>query len=114
MSRRETRAANKVEPHRSFTFGDLLREHRRSRPTKQAVVDSNVRLTYLELDDRVNRLANSLRTAGIGPGDRLAWLGQNSFRLLELLLARAKLGAIVCPINWRSSQPELLFVLDDL
>jgi long-chain acyl-CoA synthetase len=32
----------------------------------------------------------------------------------ELLVAAAKLQAIFCPVNWRSSDAELRFVLDDL
>ncbi len=97
-----------------MTFGDLVSEHRRSRPARVAVVDGDVRLTYVQLDDRVNQLANGLLAAGVAPGDRLAWIGQNSFRLLELLLAGAKIGAIVCPVNWRSSEAELVFILGDL
>ena len=97
-----------------LTFGDILGEHRRSRPRETAVVDDDVRLTYAELDARVNRLANALAAAGAGPGDRVLWLGRTSFRVLETLLACARLGAICCPANWRSSADELAFVLDDL
>ena len=58
-------------------------------------------LTWPELDERVNRLANALRGTGVGPGDRILWLGQNSFRVYELLGAAAKIGAMVCPGYWR-------------
>jgi acyl-CoA synthetase (AMP-forming)/AMP-acid ligase II len=98
----------------TFTLGDVLREHRRSRPHVTAVVDGDVRLTYAELDDRVNQVAQGLVLAGVGAGDRILWLGQNSFRVLELLFAAAKLGAIVCPANWRQTADELRFVVDDL
>jgi acyl-CoA synthetase (AMP-forming)/AMP-acid ligase II len=97
-----------------LTLGDVLREHRRSRPDRVAAVDGDVRLTYAELDQRVNRLANGFVGAGVGSGDRIVWLGQNSFRLLECLLAAAKLGAYFCATNWRQSGEETAFVLDDL
>lgn len=97
----------------TLTVGDILREHRRSRPHHLAAVDGAVRLTYRQLDERVNRLADSLRGAGLGPGDRLLWLGQNSFRVLECLLAAAKLGAIFIPANWRQTAEEIAFVLGD-
>ncbi|HEY3686471.1 MAG TPA: AMP-binding protein [Streptosporangiaceae bacterium] len=97
-----------------LTFGDILGEHRRSRPRETAVVDGGLRLTYAELDARVNRLANALAAAGTGRGDRVLWLGRTSFRVLEALLACGRLGAICCPANWRSSADELAFVLDDL
>jgi long-chain acyl-CoA synthetase len=103
-----------TSPIHQLTLGDILAEHRRSRPAKTAVVDGAVRLDFRELDDRVSRLARALAAAGTGPGDRVLWLGQNSFRVLEALLAAARLGAIFCPANWRQSPDELAFVLDDL
>jgi acyl-CoA synthetase (AMP-forming)/AMP-acid ligase II len=100
-----------------LSFADVLREQRRSRPEQVAVVDGDfgrdVRLTYPELDDRTNRLANALAAAGVGHGDRILWVGQNSFRVLETLAAAAKLGAMFCPANWRQSADELAFVLGD-
>ncbi|MCO6006516.1 AMP-binding protein [Actinoallomurus purpureus] len=97
-----------------LTLGDVLGEHRRGRPLGLAVVDADVRLTYAGLDERVNRLAAALAADGVAPGERVLWLGRNSFRVLELLLAAARLGAIFCPANWRQSADELTFVLDDL
>ncbi len=71
------------------------------------------RLTYRALDARVNRLANALTAHGVGAGDRLLWLGQNCHRLLEGLLAAAKIGAVFCPANWRQSAAEFVFVIGD-
>jgi acyl-CoA synthetase (AMP-forming)/AMP-acid ligase II len=97
-----------------LTLGDLLREHARSRPRQLAAVDGDVRLDYRALDTRVNQLADVLAADGVGAGDRVLWLGQNSFRVLEVLLAAAKVGAMFCPANWRQSPDELAFVVDDL
>ncbi|MEY2404134.1 MAG: hypothetical protein QOD38_1685, partial [Acidimicrobiaceae bacterium] len=98
----------------ALTLGDIVRENRRSYPQRTAIVDGELRLTWPQFDDRVNRLANALRDeAGVGEGDRILWLGQNSFRVLEALLAAAKLGAIFCPANWRQSADEFAFVMDD-
>jgi long-chain acyl-CoA synthetase len=98
----------------ALTLGDILRENRRSYPLRTAIVDGDVRLTWPEFDDRVNRLANALEhEAGVGTGNRILWLGQNSFRLVEALLAAAKLGAVFCPANWRQSPDEFAFVIDD-
>src|SRR5262249_61452192 len=104
-----------VDALHGFTFGDVLREQRRTRPQQVAVVDADlgrdVRLTYPQLDDRSNRLANAFAAAGVGHGDRILWLGQNSFRVLETLAAAAKLGALVFPTNWRRSAGRLACVL---
>lgn len=72
------------------------------------------RFTYPQYDDRVNQLASALRREGVGEGDRVLWLGQNCHKVLELLLAAAKLGAIFCPANWRQSSQEFQFVVEDV
>jgi long-chain acyl-CoA synthetase len=98
----------------SVSLADVLRQHRRSHPCREAIVCGEFRLSYEELDDRVSSLARALRGAGVGAGSRLLWLGQNCHRVLELLLAAAKLGAVLCPANWRQSADELSFVIDDV
>lgn len=103
-----------MDPLHTLTYGDVLREHRRSYPQRTAAVCSDHRATFPELDDRVNRLANALLAAGAGPGERVLWMGQNCHRLLEGLLACAKTGAGFCPVNWRQSAAEMAFVIDDL
>jgi acyl-CoA synthetase (AMP-forming)/AMP-acid ligase II len=103
-----------IDPLHSLTLGDVLRQHRRSFPRRTAVIDGDRRLTFPELDDRVSALANALRADGFAPGDRILWLGQNSFRVLEGLLAAAKAGGSFCPANWRQTGKELATVIDDL
>jgi acyl-CoA synthetase (AMP-forming)/AMP-acid ligase II len=98
---------------RQITVGDIITEHRRSYPGKLALADGEHHLTWPELDERVNRLANALRATGVGAGDRILWLGQNSFRVYELLGAAAKIGAMVCPGYWRWAPPEMAFAIED-
>ncbi|WP_424535371.1 AMP-binding protein [Sphaerisporangium viridialbum] len=102
-----------ADVHR-LTLADVLAEHARSRPLVTAVVDGEVRLGYPALEERVERLAGALAAEGVGQGDRVLWLGRNSHRVLELLLAAARIGAVFCPANWRQSPDELAFVLGDL
>ena len=97
-----------------LTLGDVLRENRRSYPQKAALVCRDDRYSYPEMDDRVNRLANAMLADGVGRGDRILWLGQNCHRVLEGLLAAAKIGAVFCPVNWRQTAEELSFVVDDV
>ncbi len=98
---------------RHVTLGDVITEHRHSYPAGTALVDGGYRLTWPQLDERVCRLANALHRAGVGQGDRILWLGQNSFRVYELLGAAAKIGAMVCPGYWRWAPPEMAFAIDD-
>jgi len=97
----------------AITFGDISREHRRSYPDRVAVIDGKSRQTWPEFDDRTNQVSNLLTGLGIGPGDRVLWLAQSSGCFLELLVGCAKVGAMVCPINWRQSADEIRFVIED-
>jgi len=95
------------------TMGDISREHRRSFPDRLAVVDGKGRQTWPEFDDRANQVANLLTGLGIGAGGRVLWLAQSSAAFFELLIGCAKVGAMVCPVNWRQSGDELRFVIED-
>jgi long-chain acyl-CoA synthetase len=69
--------------------------------------------TWLEVADRVARLAGGLRDLGIDRGDRVAILMLNQDRYLELYLAIAWAGAVVVPLNIRWSAAENLACVAD-
>ncbi len=96
-----------------LTLPDVLAEHSRSRPRTRALVCGTSNITYPELNARTDRLARQLVGAGMSPGGRLVWLGQNCHRLVESWLACAKIGAVVVPANWRLSAAEMVTLLDD-
>ncbi|MHB1981068.1 MAG: long-chain-fatty-acid--CoA ligase [Sulfobacillus sp.] len=81
---------------------------------KEAVVCKDVRLTYRQFGKRVRQMAGALAALGVGRGDRVAYLGLNCHRLVELYYAVPGLGAILSPLNVRLTQPELEFILGDL
>ena len=95
------------------TLPSLADEHARSRPEGLAVVCGEERLTWSAFHVEVQHLASALVGAGVCPGDRVLWLGQNCHRVLLTLAACARLGAVLCPVNWRQSSAELAFALDD-
>ena len=97
-----------------FTLGDVLREHALARRSSEATVCGALRLTWAQLDERVDALAAALAREGVGAGDRVLWIGQNCHRLLELLIAAGRLGAALCPANWRLGAAELAAAVDDL
>jgi len=97
----------------SFTISDAVRSHALRTPDAVAIVCDATHSTWAQLDDRVTGLAASLQSDGVGPGERILWWGQNCHRLLELLCAASRLGATVCPANWRQTSRELEFVIED-
>ena len=82
-------------------------------PAKEAVVDGEKRLSYRELNRRVNRLSHALLGMDLQIGDRVAILSYNRLEFLEVIMAAAKLGLILVPLNWRLTAPELAFILND-
>src|SRR5947209_10507731 len=93
--------------------GDVIREHAATRGAAVALRCGSQRLTYGELDERSNRLAQALRGSGVGAGDRVAYLDRTAPEVIELLFAVSKLGAVIVPMNWRLAAPELADVLGD-
>ena len=91
-----------------LTIGELLVAQAHRHPTRIAVVDGERSFTFGAFNARVNRLAALLRTLDIVRGDRVAMLAENRCEYLELLFAAGKLGAIVCALNWRLADPELI------
>lgn len=91
-----------------------LERHAAFTPDKAAIRTSDQSLTYAQLSARASRLAGGLaRELGVGPGDRVAFLGFNHPDMLALLFACARLGAILVPLNWRLAAPEHQAVLTD-
>jgi acyl-CoA synthetase (AMP-forming)/AMP-acid ligase II len=91
-----------------LTIGELLYARVRQYPDRIAVVDGARQFSFAEFNARVNRLAAVLSMLDIGRGDRVAILSQNCVEYLELIFAAGKLGAIVCALNWRLADPELV------
>ncbi len=92
---------------RELTVGSLFRERARISPDSVALADVQRAWTYRELDRRTDALAVGLRARGLERGDRIAVLSENRVEYVELLLAAAKLGAVLACQNWRLAPPEL-------
>ena len=88
-------------------IAELFRERVRNDGERLAVVDGARRHTFAELNRRVNRAANALSAMGLVPGDRFAVLSSKRAAYIEMELAAAKLGVILCAVNWRLAEPEL-------
>jgi fatty-acyl-CoA synthase len=74
-----------------------------------ALEEGERRLTYRQLNDRVNRLANHMLKLGLTRGDRIALLSENRCEFVEVELAAARLGVITACLNWRQANPELSY-----
>ncbi|GAA4554652.1 class I adenylate-forming enzyme family protein [Pseudonocardia xishanensis] len=96
-----------------FTIAQAFRECAVAGPDAPALTDGTRTLTFRELDERSERVANGLLAHGVAHGRRVAYLGRNSVEFFELLLGAAKIGAVLAPLNWRLTRDELHALIAD-
>ncbi|GAA4414778.1 long-chain fatty acid--CoA ligase [Georgenia halophila] len=94
-------------------IGSWLHRCRIRSAGRTALVTGGRSLTYEQLLERVDRLADALGRRGVRRGDRVAYLGENDTSFLETLFAAATLGAIFVPLNTRWAAPEIQYGLQD-
>jgi long-chain acyl-CoA synthetase len=91
----------------------VLHLHALNDPLRPAVVSGDVRLSYGELDQRVNRLSHGLHRLGVGPGDRIGVLLRNTHEYLELSAANGNLGSTSVQIGYRLKPKEIAYILEN-
>ena len=96
-------------------YYDWIAHHAGRRPRHLAINDLQTarKLTYADLDRRTGQLTAALAARGIARGDRVALLAPNCAEYFELQFACGRLGAIMLPLNWRLTVPELKYILGD-
>lgn len=82
-------------------------------PNKTAVIDDGLRMTYLELQKRVNRVTHAVSGLGVAPQGRVAILDYNTHRYLETYFGMAQSGRVLLPLNTRLSVDEYVYILND-
>ena len=100
-----------AEPPASVTAA--LRLHAQRTPAAVAVQGDNESVTYAQLWQRTDHAMQALHAAGVQAGDRVAWLGLNDAAQLVLLVALARLSAILLPLNYRLAHAERFAILQD-
>lgn len=76
------------------------------------IVSGQHRFSYRQLNERICRLANTLRAQGIGPGDTVAVLDWDSHRYLECFFAVPMIGAVLHTVNIRLSPEQILYTMN--
>ncbi|MFD6353665.1 acyl-CoA synthetase [Nocardia tengchongensis] len=74
---------------------------------RTAVIDELGELTFAELEDRSNRLANAWRERGLKPREGVAVLARNHRGLLDAIFAAAKCGARIILLNTDFAAPQI-------
>lgn len=96
------------------TIGECFDRVVQENPDTLALVvrHQEIRWTYREFSEQVDRLAAGLVALGIQPGDRVGIWGPNSYEWVLTQFATAKIGAIMVCVNPAYRLYELEFVLN--
>ena len=92
---------------------DLIANHARFQPNKEAAVCGDVRRSWGEFDRNISRVANALVAAGIGRGDRVAVLMGNRVEMLEVLFGVVRAGACAVPLSGLLTGEQLAALIAD-
>ncbi|MFV2173727.1 long-chain-fatty-acid--CoA ligase [Actinomadura sp. LOL_016] len=102
-----------IDSARRMTIGEMLARAARRTPENRAYQVGERRVTYAEIDARVDRLARALRQRGVRKGDRVAVMLRNTLECVESFFAVCRLGAITVPVNFRLVAAEVAHILQD-
>jgi acyl-CoA synthetase (AMP-forming)/AMP-acid ligase II len=98
-------------PDLSLRIADLLDGSAARYPGRLAILDETRSLTYREYRERSVRVANAIRATGCDEGDRVGVLMANSVSCGEVIFGLARAGVIAAHLSFRSSPPELAWLL---
>jgi 3-oxocholest-4-en-26-oate---CoA ligase len=96
-----------------FNLADLFELVADAVPDREVIVSPARRLTFRELDERANRLANALTDLGIGNGEHIGLQLLNGSEYIEGMLAAFKIRAVPINVNFRYVEAELRHLYDD-
>ncbi|MFW9829104.1 MAG: AMP-binding protein [Candidatus Thorarchaeota archaeon] len=96
-----------------LNIGEIINVNAKKYPNKLALKDAKRQLTFNELNERTNKLANGILKSGINKGDKIAILSNNCIEFMELYVAAAKGGFIIVPLNFRLHPDDISFIINN-
>ena len=100
-------AAMVADIRRWGEFGMIPALNARRTPDRTAVIDDDGELTFKELDDSINAVANGLRAMGVRGGDGVALLIRNHRWFLIAFYGAARVGVRLILLNSEFSGPQI-------
>lgn len=96
-----------------MNVSDFVERAARLFPEKTAIVFEDRKISYRQLNETVNRLANAFRGNGVGPTDRIALHLPNIPEFAVCYLAAQKIGAVAVSVSPMLTAKELAYILND-
>lgn len=83
------------------------------KPNEIAIQDDTTELSWMAVDDVLNRCANGLHALDLGPDRRIAVFAENSVETALSNLGGLVAGASVVPVNFHLTAEEVAYILSD-
>ena len=97
---------------RSLLVGEIVKRAAHQVPDKEAFIFGDERLTYGQLEKKVENLAGWMQHVGIKHEDKIGLLLLNGLPFVEAFYATALTGAVSVPLNFRLNSDELAFMIN--
>ncbi|PCI64515.1 MAG: long-chain fatty acid--CoA ligase [Kordiimonadales bacterium] len=94
-------------------FPEIISLHGKWKGNKTALIYGDQNLSWRDLNQAANQIANGLNKNGIGPGSMVGLVMKNGRQMVESILGIMKSGAASVPINLSVSNDALAAMLKD-
>jgi acyl-CoA synthetase (AMP-forming)/AMP-acid ligase II len=95
-----------------MSIGNIVSRNAIRFPDREALVYEDIRYTWSQLNQRVNRLANAFLSMGLEKGDKVAMLSENVPAMVEANYALAKIGVVYFPVKTRLFPQDIQYLID--
>ncbi|MFZ3048281.1 MAG: AMP-binding protein, partial [Desulfatirhabdiaceae bacterium] len=103
---------NRYNKVNRWVIADMIRRSRYHYPDKKALIFGDRSLTYSELEDQSNRVANALLGLGVKKYDRVAILAHNTIHHVLTWLGCCKTGTIYLAINYLLRGKDITYCIN--
>jgi len=107
----EGNKANDLNPDKEMSFGNILDYNAKHYGNRPALLYEDIKYTYKELNELMNRYANFFLSIGLKKGDVINVLLENRPELMIIIGAMSKIGTIASLINTRQRSASLIHSL---
>jgi non-ribosomal peptide synthetase component F len=95
------------------TIDELFEEQVSRKPAEIAVTYEGEPVSYKALNEEAGQLAAYLRSIGVKPGEPVALMAENSYRVITAVLGILKAGGAYVPLNAAYPEERKKYILND-
>src|SRR5262249_53640559 len=99
--------------NRPTVVPESIQRHARENPSAPAYWTPERQWSFADVEDAARRVAQGLKSLGIGPGDRVACPTKHTADCVSIVRGANKVGAVCMRVNWRLAPPEIEYIVNN-